>query len=61
MSNYDIKDKNCYCGMAEYEEDMYICRYTGQQCIYHDYPNQFTCRQYKKGERQEERYYNKER
>ena len=56
MSNYDIKDKNCYCSMAEYTDDMYICRYTGSQCIYKDYPNQFTCGQYRKGERTEAKY-----
>lgn len=60
MSNYDIKDKNCYCSLAEYEDDIYTCRYTGSQCIYKDYPNQFECNIHRKGDKQESKYYKKE-
>lgn len=44
----DIKDKNCYCELSEYIDDTYICRHTGQECVYKSYPNRYECLKYRR-------------
>lgn len=42
---YDKTDISCNCTIAEYIDEQYICRYTGNQCIY-DKPVENICKYY---------------
>lgn len=42
---HDKTDISCNCTIAEYIDEQYICRYTGNQCIY-DKPVENICKHY---------------
>lgn len=39
-------DKGIYCEAAEYDDNNYICRYTGKPCTVTPIPNKYQCHQY---------------
>lgn len=41
-------DKGIYCEIAEYQENEYICRYTGKPCTVTPIPNRYQCHEYDK-------------
>ena len=36
-------DKHIYCENAEYQDNDYICRYTGKPCTISPIPNKYMC------------------
>lgn len=36
-------DKHIYCENAEYQDNEYICRYTGKPCTISPIPNKYMC------------------
>lgn len=39
-------EKGIYCEIAEYQENEYICRYTGKPCTVTPIPNKYQCHEY---------------
>lgn len=49
-------DKNIYCEKAVYDEDNYICWYTGKPCTISPIPNKYLCLLYGKKLKEVEKY-----